>query len=306
MMPDTAFNLFVFIVREKVHEIGAVTHPVEGTDAEMDPVLRSCVAKDLLVCRRFPLPSQFKGMTAEGYHSLHRVGRQLELFEVAFVAFNASQHPLVCVTAVVDGVVTIDAMDNEPALLLGKFQGHPKLGRGGMPDYLEAYATPDGLNVPQLLNDDHVEAIKTAFNAKHYVSCMKLLCSFIDTLAFLALGDTDKNFVQWLNAYADIPKLGITAAELWELRNSLVHMSNLDSRRVLGGRERRISFFVGPRGMAAMHDPELTYFNLSDLIGVVADACTKWLTDIRGDQEKFRLLVQRYDRVLGDARVGKM
>ena len=120
------------------------------------------------------------------------------------------------------------------------------------------------------------------------------------------MGDTDKNFVQWLNAYADLTKLGITSTELWELRNSLVHMSNLDSRRVLRGHERRISFFVGPRGMATMHDPDLIYFNLSDLIGVVADANTKWLTDMKGDEEQFRRLVQRYDRVLGDARVAKM
>ena len=62
---------------------------------------------------------------------------------------------------------------------------------------------------------------------------MKLIASFIDTMAFLEYGDVPGNFVRWLDTYAKIPSLGIKSAQLWELRNSLVHMSNLDSQKVL-------------------------------------------------------------------------
>jgi hypothetical protein len=298
-MSELAFNLFYFVRGEVLQEIGAAGHAVESSDEATGEKLRAAVASDQPQAQRFPLPRQFTGITVEEYNALERLGRQLEIYEPAFLALNASAHPLVCITAVVNGKIEIDGTANGLRLRMRYFQGHPKAGAGVMPDYMDDYLTPDGLDIPRLLNDDHFQAIRLLYNQRSYLACMKLLASFIDTVAFLEYGDVSGNFVHWLDAYANIPTLGVTSAQLWELRNSLLHMSNLDSRKVLSGKVSRISFFVGPRGMPHRHDPATgVHFNLSDFIVVVADGLTAWLKSFARDPDKLRKFVQRYDRIV--------
>lgn len=301
-MPEIAFNLFYFVRDGVLQEIGAVGHPIDGGDEMMGAKLRAAVASDHTRAQRFPLPRQFAGLTVEEYNALERLGRQLEVYEPAFSVLNAPAHPFVCVTAVVNGMIAIDGTADKLLLRMGPFQGHPKVGAGIMGDYMDDYLTPDGLDIPRLLNDDHFEAIRMLYNHGSYLACMKLLASFIDTVAFLEFGDVSGNFVRWLETYAKLESLGVSAEQLWELRNSLLHMSNLDSRKVLSGKIGRISFFVGPRGMPHRHDPATgVHFNLSDLVIVVADGLTAWLETFARDPDKMRHFVQRYDRVVRQA-----
>jgi hypothetical protein len=298
-MPELAFNLFYFVRGDILREIGAVGHPIDASDEAMGPKLRAAVSADLSHARRFPLPRQFTGMTVAEYNALERLGLQLELYEPAFAELNGPAHPLVCITAVVDGMIETDGTTDELRLRLGPFQGHPKVGDGVMGDYLDSYLTPDGLDIPRLLNDDHFEAIRFLYKERSYLACMKLLASFIDTVAFLEYGDVQGNFAHWLDAYVDMPLLGITSDQLWELRNSLLHMSNLDSRRVLSGKVDRISFFVGPRGTPhRLHPATGVYFNLSDLVVAVAHGLTAWLETFASNRDKLRRFVQRYDRIV--------
>lgn len=58
----------------------------------------------------------------------------------------------------------------------------------------------------------------------------------LDTVAFIDKGDVKDNFCLWLDAYADLKPPGITAKELWEFRNGLLHMTNLHSRSVATGK----------------------------------------------------------------------
>src|SRR5882724_4472208 len=115
-------------------------------------------------------------------------------------------------------------------------------------DYVRKYMTDEGFDFPRLLNDDFFHPIRLLFNHRHYVSAAKLLMTFIDSVGFLEFGDTGDNaFVKWLDAYADLTAVGVTAEELWEHRNSLLHMSNLDSRRVLAGRITRLMLVLSLR-----------------------------------------------------------
>jgi hypothetical protein len=303
-MPETAFNLFYFVRDNMVQETGAVPHTLDGDDAAICARLQAAAASDLPRARRFALPAQFVGLDSAGYNALQRLGRHLEVYEPAFVALNAPRHPLLCITPVVDGKIEIDAITDAPRLRMEKLQGHPKVGGGVMGDYLTDYLTPDGLDIPRLLNDDHFEAIRLLYNNHSFLACMKLVASFIDTVAFLEYGDVQGGFARWLDTYAKVSSLGVTSEQLWELRNSLLHMSNLDSRKVLSGKVGRISFFVGPRGAPFRRDPATgTHFNLSDLIAVVADGLTAWLQSFSHDPEKLRFFVQRYDRVVRQARL---
>src|SRR5690606_9143663 len=97
----------------------------------------------------------------------------------------------------------------------------------------------------ELLNDDYFKAIKLLFNAGHHVSSAKLLMSCVDTLAFVEHGDVRGNFTDWLDAYVDLEPIGISALEVWEFRNSILHMTNLASRQVLAGKVSSIAPYIG-------------------------------------------------------------
>ncbi|MGM0703637.1 MAG: hypothetical protein ACQEUG_14725 [Pseudomonadota bacterium] len=298
-MRERIFNLFYFVENNEICQLGYVEHALAGTDEEKLYYLRRSVEVDLPNATK-TLPS--KKLTLQRFMALSRQGRALEVFEEIFQKLDARADPLCCITAVVDGKPEIDISTPHEPFLVSKYQGHPKLGGGIMSDYLEDYMKPEGFDMPSLINDDYFDAIKILFNKGCYVSSMKLLASFIDTLAFLEHGDTPRNFVKWLEEYAELDRVGITPSQLWELRNSILHMTNLDSRRVLKGEEKRISFCVATGGFTPEDDHENSYFNLLDLINVIASALTKWIGTFNQRPEKITTFIERYDRVLSDNR----
>lgn len=296
---ERVFNLFYFVESNEIFQLGYVEHTLEGTDEEKSDCLRRSVQSDLSNATTVPSPA---GLTLKRFMALSRQGRTLEVFEEIFQKLAARADPLCCITAVVDGKPEIDISTPHEPLLLSKHQGHPKLGGGVMSDYLEDYMRPEGFDMPSLIHDDYFNAIKMLFNNGYYVSSMKLLASFIDTLAFLEHGDTPRNFVKWLEEYAALDRVGITPSQLWGLRNSILHMTNLDSRRVLRGDEKRISFCVATTGFTPEDDHENSYFNLLDLINVIASGLSKWIGTFNQQPEKFTTFIERYDRVLSDNR----
>jgi len=94
-----------------------------------------------------------------------------------------------------------------------------------------------------------------------------------------------------------------TRSEVWEFRNSLLHMTNLDSRKVLAGAVRRLMFYVGtmPEGIP-MEDDEAKYFSLIDLIMETTNALERWFESFSAAPSKFKDFVERYDRVVSDVR----
>jgi hypothetical protein len=60
--------------------------------------------------------------------------------------------------------------------------------------------------------------------------------SFVDTVAYLEFDDIPKNFQQWLDKYAILSNIEVSSAELWKMRNSLLHMTNYNSRKVSKGK----------------------------------------------------------------------
>lgn len=305
-MKERVFNLFYFVRNGLIEELGGATHEIEGTDEEKANFLRSAVSGDHKTCRRFPLPNHEK-LTIDSLNALSRVGTVLQLFEGFFTDIGACENPLYCLTGIADGKPMDDrTIYSKPGFLFRK-QLDPKEGvEILMADYLEDYLTPNGLDLPALFNDDYFNAIRLCFNHGHYVSSMKLIASFIDTVAFLEFGDTRNNFTRWLQTYADLRPLGVSPSQLWEFRNSLLHMSNLDSRKVLAGQERRISFCVAQSGTVSPPDDEVQYFNLIDLIEVLAEAMSKWFHSFNANRDKFPIFVERYDRVVSDARGAKV
>lgn len=309
-MGEQVFNLFYFVRADIIEELGAVAHEADGTDEQKVTLLQSLVNTDYKTCRRFQVP-QRKGsagarvpMSLESYSALFRVGRNLELFEEIFDDLDAGEAPLHCVTGIVDGKPKIDVIiPSHSGFYFIKHLEPPEIRESVMNDYLEDYMTPGGFDLPALINDDYFTAIRLCYDHRQYVSCMKLIASFIDTMAFLEYGDTKDSFICWLDAFADLKRLEVSARQLWEFRNSILHMSNLDSRKVLAGKEKRISFCVAPKGSVSTRDRETQYFNLPDLIEVLWEALSKWFQFLNTNRENFPKFIERYDRVISDARL---
>ena len=172
-------------------------------------------------------------------------------------------------------------------------------------DYFGKYFTEGGFNFTGLLNDDFFEPVRILFNAKHYVSASKLLVVAIDSISFIEYGNIKENtFIKWLNTYSDIASLGITAEELWEHRNALLHMSSLKSRKVVSGKVRALVSYVGELHPDAELDNRNTgYYSLYGLILVFGQACGKWCLTYDEDRNKIYSFVERYDLIASDARM---
>ena len=172
-----------------------------------------------------------------------------------------------------------------------------------MDDYVFTYRKGSNFDLPALFNDDYFRAVKLLWNNKHYVSAMKLLLSAVDTFGYLEHGDMPCSFQAWLTEYADLSELGVTADELWELRNSLLHMTNLDSRRVASGKVRRLMFYVGQLPESyPLEDAEAKYLGMWQLIQSVAQAMGMWCNSFNLNPAKSGIFFERYDRVISDAR----
>jgi len=172
-------------------------------------------------------------------------------------------------------------------------------------DYLKKYMSEQGFDFSRLLNDDFVQPIRLLYNHRHYVSAAKLLMTFIDSVGFLEFGDTGENtFVKWLETYADFKAVGLTPEELWEHRNSLLHMSNLDSRRVLAGKMKRLMFYVGPLPSGIpVESKDTKYYNLFVLMKTMDAACGRWAESFNRNRGKSKQFLDRYDLIVSDERL---
>ncbi len=175
-------------------------------------------------------------------------------------------------------------------------------------DYIGTFFTDEGFDFTGLLNADFFEPIRILFRAEHYVSATKLLVVAIDSVGYVEFGDGERNpFVAWLYRYANLGPIGVTPEELWEHRNSLLHMSNLDSRKVKAGKVRRLFAYVGGSPQdAPRSDDTMGYFNLQCLIIEFGHSCGRWCETYDQDRTKIDQFVKRYDLIASDARMMKV
>jgi hypothetical protein len=166
------------------------------------------------------------------------------------------------------------------------------------------YTDGNTFRFTDLIHDDYFKAIRTLFSAKLYVSCAKLLMSCVDTLAFVEYGNISGNFTNWLDAYIDLLPQNITAEELWEFRNSVLHMTNLASRKVISGKVSPIMLYAGGSdSMPAITSDLPKPFNLYSLITAIATGIGRWGETYNSDRDKLLKFIERYDTTISDSRV---
>ena len=175
-----------------------------------------------------------------------------------------------------------------------------------MPDYLDMYMKPEGFDFTQLIEDDYNSAIKLLWQNKKYISALKLLCAFIDTLGYVEFGDEKNVFTKWLNTYCDFTTMRVTTEEFWELRNSLLHMSNLDSRKVQKGQIRRLVpvIFPSDREIPVLSGVDEGFFHMHRfLVDVFPKGIVGWVGSYSGNSDKLLTFIKRYDLVVSEARM---
>ncbi len=127
----------------------------------------------------------------------------------------------------------------------------------------------------------------------------------IDSMAYLEYGDTKVNvFIKWLDEFSDLSSQSITSLELWEHRNSLLHMSNLDARKVKTGKIRRLIMYHGTTRVELKEQPAIMgFYHLDDLIKIIGDACEKWGNSFNANSSKWKAFFERYDLIASDSRM---
>jgi hypothetical protein len=302
-MSETVYNLFLYFESDVCSEVGWTAHEWDGGDDDGIEMLKARIGDDVRKAVSVRLKCRF---TREQYNAWCRIGRGHELYDEVFDSVGASASPLFLATPVVDGKPKFN-FSGRHTDGISMEEVDEALGRHGkMPDWLFRYATPEGIDLPGLIHDDYFVAIKLLFNSGLFVSATKLLLSSIDSVAYIEYGDGGSRnvFVEWLSSYSDLSEIGVSAEELWELRNGLLHMTNLQSRRVASNKVRRISIRVGPHDMQPVGEVDgIVYLDFSLLIRVFSAALSRWLKTYNEDQAKFPGFVQRYDETVSDVRL---
>jgi hypothetical protein len=316
---EPIYNLFIFLEGDAVSCFGAVSHLLEGRDSKKKAFLQRAVTEDVGKAKIYPIPHvRIREKLCLGSHQkvdhqmlvyLMRTGQELSLFEEVLRDMSAPLHPLFCITMVQDGEVRIDYRQAvEPAGADGEIFSSDFGGQIRKFDYLGKYTSSRGLDLDALFEDDFLCAIRILFENKLYVSAMKLLLSFIDTLAFLEYGNVLGNFSDWLEAYADLTPVGITAAQVWALRCGLLHMTNSYSHSVLKGNEPPLCFYgnAPDREIKWNHDDSIAMFSFEGLYDAVVGAVGAWATHYSGNLERQFRFVERYDLILSEGRLARL
>lgn len=305
---EQVFNLFFYSENDLITKVGVIAYKLDGSDEDKIEYLMNKIDKDFKIAQLFSLPPKFKimindnvinGIDSVSYNNLASQGFALSIFEKVFNHFKASENSLVIITPVVNGKIqidnTIDMIESEEI--------EPKYFHI-LPQekWYDVYIDEEGFHLDKLINDDYFEAIRILFNAKQYVSSIKLLMICVDTISYLEFGDEKRSFQNWLENYSDLQSLKISSDELWEFRNSVLHMTNLDSRLVLKGKIKRLMFYVG-NGNHTKETHEAKYFNFKELIETIAQGIKNWGLSYDMKKDKFEDFVNRYDRIISDKRL---
>jgi len=170
-----------------------------------------------------------------------------------------------------------------------------------MDDYIKKYINGNNFDIHALINDDFIIAIKKMWNDKHYTSCLKLLVSFIDTMAFIENGDsTGELFKQWLKTYVDLRSVKVTPEELWEHRNAILHMSHYNSRKVSAGKVLRLvpcNAQVVPKS----GDDTYKYYSLHCLLIAVMKGVGNYVTIMANDDQMRKRFCDNYIKTMSDS-----
>lgn len=271
-MKERLVNIFVYGDGAHVHAVGWRLYEKAGTYDEQKAFLQSRVQHDHRIAARNDLEEPIPWRDFKTMDRLNPIAG----------AGIIGENDVYCVTHIVNGEVRVD-------------DTYDAAGDGAVPDYLRVYWIEDGFDF----------AIHLLWNKRKYVSCLKLVFSMIDTLGFVEYDPSGGNCcTRWLDKYCDLGTVGVMSGELWELRNSLIHMTNLDSRKAHSGRTHRLlPWFTHLDCDVVLFVDGMKVFHVVRFVkAVLPQGIKKWLQSYNRDRGKFAEFVERYDTVVSESR----
>jgi hypothetical protein len=316
-MKEKIYNIFTIFEDEILVSIGYVMHEVDGTDNEKTIYLKERLEKDMKemivenVSENYQIKDKFgyqrTGISQQNYNSMLYNGTSGVLTEYIFQRTSAPENPLVLSTSISNGIIKIDEVinfDSEPI-------GPPvySINEEVPLHYIQTYMSDEGLDLNGLILDDFIVSIQLLYNNKKYVSCLKLFMSTIDSISFLEYGEIPgiNIFQKWLDTYCNLKNLNVSSVELWEYRNSLLHMTNPYSRKVLRNEVQPLQFYVSYHDREELQsDVKFKYFNLKSFIDTISEGIGNWTQSFNSQRDKFEVFLDRYDLILSDLRYNKI
>lgn len=106
-MNEIILNIYLVINNNLVEEFRAIAYEREGGDDNKIEFLKSHAREDFLKAYRFDAPKDKQGkfMSYNRFYKFEKRGMHFQLFEEIFSSFKVPEHPLICVTPVVDGEI---------------------------------------------------------------------------------------------------------------------------------------------------------------------------------------------------------
>ncbi|HMU44031.1 MAG TPA: hypothetical protein PKA80_12080 [Ignavibacteriaceae bacterium] len=106
-MNEIILNIYLVINNGIVEEFRAVSYEHDGGDNSKVEFLKLHAKADYSNSIYFGAPSDKNGkfMSYNKFYKLEKRGMHIQLFEEIFEKFGVPEHPLICVTPVVDGVI---------------------------------------------------------------------------------------------------------------------------------------------------------------------------------------------------------
>ena len=106
-MNETILNIYLVINNGLVAEFRAIAYQMEGSDDRKIEFLKSKAREDFEKAYKFVAPTDKQGkfMSYNRFHKFEKRGMHFQLFEEIFSSFKVAEHPLICVTPVVDGEI---------------------------------------------------------------------------------------------------------------------------------------------------------------------------------------------------------
>lgn len=315
MSKETIFNFFPICDDNIITQIGFRVHEFEGTDQEKYDFLLSRVkidAKEMVIYNisdnykvELPDGEKISGITHERYNNFLHNGTEGILYEPIYKTFNAQKNPLTVSTMYSNGEIKITKQEFFDGNLKATFT--EKITEKIPNYYLTEFMTDEGFDLGELIKTDFLDSINILTGKNKFVSAIKLLMAAIDTIAFIEYGDVNNNFKDWLDKYCSLEKLKISSEELWEYRNSILHMTNSFSRKVINKRVKQLSFYVSEGDIEYLTgNSHLKYFNFKSLYENIIVGITNWCESYNTDVNKFELFCARYDSIISDNRYGKI
>lgn len=106
-MLETILNIYIIIENGFVTAFKVKPYEMEGGDDNKILFLKNRVREDYTSAFHFDAPQNKyeEFMKYSKFAKLEKQGMHFQLFEKIFSSFNVAEHPLICVTPVVDGKI---------------------------------------------------------------------------------------------------------------------------------------------------------------------------------------------------------